>query len=162
MPMAALDYEDIRQLLARYCLALDFGDAAAVQACFAPGGYFEVLGLPPESPNGGKHHDLAQFTENLFAATQGHTRHWASSTPLIEGDGESATGTLYLTVFRPGEAPNAGVVVTGVYRDHYIKADGRWLFTARQFTADPQPEHRGTVASDVLVRRWDWFVGHGV
>jgi hypothetical protein len=157
MAMTALDYEDIRQLLARYCLALDFGDAAGVQACFAPGGYFEVLGLPAESPNGGKHHDLAGFAANMFAATQGHTRHWASSTPLIEGDGESATGTLYLTVFRPGEAPQAGIVVTGVYRDRYIKRDGHWLFAARQFTADPQPAHRDTTATDVLVARWDAF-----
>jgi SnoaL-like domain len=158
MVMTALDYEGIRQLLARYCLALDFGDTAAVQACFAPDGYFEAVGLPPESPNGGKHRDLAEFAAELFAATQGHTRHWASSTPLIEGDGESAAGTLYLTVFRPGEAPDAGIVVTGVYRDRYVKIGGRWLFAARQFTADPQPEHRDRAASDVLVVRWDAFV----
>jgi SnoaL-like domain len=156
--MTALDYEGIRQLLARYCLALDFGDVAAVQACFAPDGYFEALGLPAGSPNGGMRRDLAEFAAGLFDAAQGYTRHWASSTPLIEGDGKAASGTLYMAVFRPGKAPAAGIVVTGVYQDRYVKIDGRWLFAARQFTADPQPEHRERKASDVLVARWDAFV----
>jgi hypothetical protein len=158
MVMTALDYEGIRQLLAKYCLALDFGDAKTVQACFAPDGYFEILGLPAESPrNGGKYYDIESFAKDVFESTQGHMRHWASSTPLIQGDGENANGTLYLTVFRPGEAPNAGLVLTGLYRDKYVKIDGEWLFAARHFTADPQPEH-GAPSNDVLVLRWDQFV----
>jgi hypothetical protein len=158
MAMTALDYEGIRQLLAKYCLALDFGDAKTVHACFAPDGYFEILGLPEQSArSGGKYYDIEAFASDVFAGTQGHMRHWASSTPLIEGDGETADGTLYLTVFRPGEAPSAGVVLTGLYRDKYVKIDGQWLFSARQFTADPQPEHMAP-SNDVLVLRWDKFV----
>ncbi|MFJ9034236.1 nuclear transport factor 2 family protein [Streptomyces sp. NPDC102274] len=34
MTMTPMDYEDIRQLQARYNLAVDFGERAAFEACF--------------------------------------------------------------------------------------------------------------------------------
>lgn len=162
MAMTALDYEQIRQLLGRYARALDFGDAEGVAGCFAPEGFFELEGLPPESPNGGRfqgRESLLAFATNLFAATQGASRHWASSTPVIEGDGETATGWLPLLILRPGEAPHCGVLMTGIYRDEYVKVDGDWRFAARRFTSDPQPQHAALKPDDVLVVRFDEAYG---
>ncbi|WP_162642180.1 nuclear transport factor 2 family protein [Streptosporangium sp. 'caverna'] len=159
MAMTALDYEGIRQLLARYSVALDLGDVPAFQACFAPDGYFAETGLPLETPEGrfeGRK-SIGEFAAHFIANAQGHIRHW-SSPPLIEGDGHDATGFTFLMVLRPGSSPGTGVILTGVYRDRYTKIDERWHFAAREFTADPQPEHRGTSSRDPLVARFDDFV----
>jgi hypothetical protein len=161
MTMTALDYEGIRQLLARYCVAIDSGDVAAVQACFAPDGYFALTGLSPESPHEGRFEGrdgIGDFAANFFTSAQGHTRHWSPSTPLIEGDRQNATGLTYVMVLRPGQAPNTGVILTGTYRDRYIKIDDRWCIAARKFTADPRLEDRDTSSKDALVIRFDDFV----
>jgi hypothetical protein len=160
MAMTALDYEGIRQLLARYSFALDFGVRTAIEACFTPDAYFAEAGLPPEVPNAGPFEGrerIGAFAATFFASAQGHLRHW-SSPPLIEGDGQTATGLAFLMVLRPGSAPDTGVILTGVYRDRYTKIDDRWYFAAREFTADPQPEHAGSVSMDPLVVRFDDFV----
>jgi hypothetical protein len=159
MAMTALDYEEIRQLLARYSVSLDFGDVAAFQMCFEPDGTFAETGLPLESPQArfeGRE-SIGEFVTRFIAAARGHVRHW-SSLPLIEGDGHHATGVSFLMVLRPGSSPGAGVILTGVYRDRYTKTDGQWFFAAREFTADPQTEHRETPSKDPLVARFDEFV----
>jgi hypothetical protein len=160
MTMTPQDYEDIRQLLARYSFAIDFGNREEFEACFAPDACFVETGLPSGSPDESRldgRTPLGEFAESFFANARGHLRHW-SSPPLIEGDGDEATGMCFLMVLRPGSAPDAGVILTGVYRDRYTKIDGRWHFSARVFSADPQPEHRGTPSKDVLVGRFDDFV----
>jgi hypothetical protein len=158
MAMTALDYEEIRQLLARYDRATDFGDADAFVACFTPDGFLEVTGLPSEAPHEGKRHvghqALRAFVSELYAGLQGHVRH-CNNLPIIEGDGESATMFSYLFEFRVGVLPRVGVTMTGVYEDTLAKVDGRWLFTARICRVDPQPEHRGLVPTDILVERFD-------
>jgi hypothetical protein len=159
--LTALDHEQIRQLLARYSHAIDFGDSSALAACFTPDGYFAQPGLPPEAPYAERvdgRAAIAAFATTLYANVQGHTRHWPSM-PVIEGSGDDATGVLYVMVVRPGMAPNAGIVLTGVYHDEYTKIDGEWLFAAREFRADPQAEHQNTIPQDPLVRRYDDFVG---
>jgi hypothetical protein len=180
MTMTAMDYEDIRQLQARYSFAVDFGDRAAFEACFAPDGTFAETGLPeglPDDIHLQGRPALGDFVEGFFGSGQGHLRHW-SSPPLIEdrsegrgdgpdtgrgaeggeGDSGEATGMSFLMVLRPGSAPDAGVLLTGVYRDRYRKIGGRWYFAERVFTADPQPEHRGNRSKDPLVGRLDSFV----
>ena len=51
--MDAIDYEEIRQLLGRYNLAIDLGDAAGWAATFAPEGVFRCTGVPEGHPLGG-------------------------------------------------------------------------------------------------------------
>ncbi|KIF77961.1 hypothetical protein QR77_37305 [Streptomyces sp. 150FB] len=160
MAMTALDHEGIRQLLARYSLALDFGDTATLAACFAPEGRFDETGLPPEPSESQRFEgrpSIAAFAARFYEHTRGTVRHWASQ-PVVEGDGRDATGVAFLMVLRPGTAPRTGVVLTGVYRDRYTKIDDRWHFAAREFTADPQPGDRETAPADPLVNRFDDFV----
>jgi ketosteroid isomerase-like protein len=160
MTLSPADYEDIRQLHARYSFALDAGDLDAFEACFAPDATFVETGLPaglPERTSMRGRPELRAFLRQFFAAGRGHLRHW-SSPPVIDGDGDNATGQAFLMVLRPGSAPVAGVILTGLYRDAYRKVDGRWCFAERIFSADPQPEHRGQISGDPLVGRWDAFV----
>jgi uncharacterized protein (TIGR02246 family) len=160
MPMTALDYEEIRQLAARYVRAVDFGDADAFAACFTPGGSIVLVGQPPDFPKAGLIQgtaDLRRLCSENFAGTQGHVRHW-NSPPVIEGDGETATMSSYLAVMRVGEAPLAGVIVTAVYWDTLVKVGGRWLFAERQAGYDPLPEHRDAEPTDFLVVRRDQYV----
>lgn len=156
MPLEPQDYEDIRQLLARYALAIDLGDRAGFLDCFTEDGSFEARGLPGDSPNAGRHAGPAvvEIFEGTFGGCAGHARHWASM-PRITGDGQQAQMTCYLMVVRAGTMPRTGILVTGLYHDELRKVGGRWLFRERVFTADPQPQHRVNEPSDVLVTAFD-------
>jgi hypothetical protein len=159
MAMTALDYEEIRQLLARYDRAVDFGDAEGFAACFTPDGYLEVAGLPVEAQHESDRvvgrEALRKWVTALYAGLQGHVRH-CQNMPIIEGDGQTATMFSYLFEYRVGNTPpNVGMTLTGVYYDKLAKVDGRWLFTERICRLDPQPEHRDLTPTDIMVRRFD-------
>jgi ketosteroid isomerase-like protein len=66
--MDAIEYEEIRQLLGRYNMAIDLGDTTGWAACFTPDGVFECTGLPDGSPLGGRH----EGTEALVAYATTH------------------------------------------------------------------------------------------
>lgn len=132
MAMTALDYEEIRQLLAVYNFAIDLGDIEGWADCFTPDGVFLCTGLPDGSPFGGRHEGrdaLVAYATNHFGTAKGHGRHWNNNLK-IEGDGESATMMCYLLALRVGKPPTVSGS-TGIYRDKLVKRDGRWLFTER-------------------------------
>jgi SnoaL-like domain len=160
MALTPTDHEEIRQLLMRYSVALDFGDATTLGECFAPDAHFVETGLPEEAGSEARFEgrdSIAAFARSFFDRTRGHLRHWPSL-PLIESDGHDATGLTFLMVLRAGAAPGTGVVLTGFYRDRFTKLDGQWYFAVREFAADPQPEHTGTAPGDPLAVRFDDFV----
>src|SRR5262245_27050430 len=68
MTPSADDAEAIRQLLTRYNVAIDFGDAEAWAGCFTPDGTFECIGVPEDSPMGGRH----EGRDGLLAYAQRH------------------------------------------------------------------------------------------
>lgn len=160
MALSSTDYEQIRQLYARYSFTVDSGDVDAFEDCFAPDASFDQTGLPeglPERTTINGRAELRSFLRQFSATVRGHVRHFASP-PVIEGDGEMAAGQAYVMVVRPGSAPAPGVILTGLYRDTFRKIDGRWYFAKRIFSADPQPEQRFQTSADPLVGRWDAFV----
>jgi hypothetical protein len=144
MTKTALDYEAIRQLLARYSVALDLADRA-FETCFAPDAYFAKSGLPAESHGPAVRFEgrqaIGDFAAGFFPVAGGQIRHW-SSPPLTDGDAKETSGMSFLMALRTGVAPGTGVILTGVHRDRYTKIDDRWYFAAREFTADPQAQHR--------------------
>jgi hypothetical protein len=147
------DYVGITQLLARYCQALDFGDAAGLADCFSADGSFEIVGpsaVPTLRTSYIGRAALMEFASDVFRGLQGHARHWIGA-PLIATDGWSATAVVYLTVLRAGASPKTTVLLTGLYRDSLIRQDGEWLFARREFSVDPQPEHAGLVPTDELI-----------
>jgi uncharacterized protein (TIGR02246 family) len=133
--MDAIEYEEIRQLLGRYNLAIDLGDAAGWAACFTPDGVFECTGLPDGSPLGGRHEGaeaLVAYATTHYAKAKARARHWNANL-VIDGDGETATMTCYLLALSVG---GALVGSTGIYRDRLRKVDGSWSFTERHIAID--------------------------
>jgi hypothetical protein len=134
------DHEDIRQLLARYNLAIDLGWINDWVDCFASDGVFECLGLPDGSPLGGRHQGsdaLRAYAEQHFRINQGRARHWNWNL-LVEGSApDRATMTCYLNAQSAGQGEGAQLRATGIYRDELARIDGRWRFTSRQVTIDP-------------------------
>ena len=139
--MDADEYEQIRQLLGRYNLAIDLGDADGWVECFTPDGVFECTGLPEGSPLGGRYEGadaLREYAKVHYGKAKGRARHW-NANMVIEGDGETATMTCYLLALSVG---GALVGTTGIYHDQLRKVDGRWRFTGRHIAIDPPREPR--------------------
>jgi ketosteroid isomerase-like protein len=137
--MDAIEYEEIRQLLGRYNLAIDLGDTDGWAGCFTPDGAFECSGLPDGSPLGGRHEGtegLRAYAATHFGKAKGRARHWNANI-LIEGDGETATMRCYLLNVTAGAGRMAGT--TGIYDDRLRKVDGEWRFVERHIAVDAVP-----------------------
>lgn len=141
MAMTALDYEEIRQLLARYNFAVDFGDAEGWADCFTADGVFHCT--PEGGPLTGRHEGrdaLVAYGRTHYGINKGRARHWNWNLE-IEGDGETATMRCYLNAFAAmtGDA-RAALGASGVYRDKLVKTADGWRFRERHIHIDPQPE----------------------
>lgn len=137
MAMTALDYEEVRQLLARYNFAIDLGDIEGWAACFTLDGAFQCSGLPDGNPFGGRHEGadaLRAYATTHFSHAKGKARHWNWNLE-VDGDGEVATMRCYLLALRVGTPPTVAGS-TGIYRDRLRKVGGRWLFEERHVTID--------------------------
>jgi len=137
--MDAIEYEEIRQLLGRYNLAIDLGDAEAWAATFAPEGVFRCTGVPEGHPLGGEVRGtdaLVAYAETSYRITHGRARHWNANI-VIEGDGDTATMRCYMLNLTAGSGKVAGT--TGIYADRLRKVDGAWRFVERHIAVDTVP-----------------------
>jgi ketosteroid isomerase-like protein len=161
MAMTALDYEQIRQLVARYCYMLDTDDAAGVASCFAPDGVLDVRLAPDAAPIRAHDDDDERLRDIAMAAARidGHTARRACVSVSVgvgvDGDGDCArvfsyalNPYHYLHGFvaldadggRYLQRDNSAIGTTGVYVDTVVKHDGRWLFSNRTFRYDGWPD----------------------
>jgi 3-phenylpropionate/cinnamic acid dioxygenase small subunit len=134
------DHEDIRQLLARYNLAIDLGHIANWVDCFTADGVFECLGLPDGAKLGGRHQGpeaLRTYAENHFAANKGRARHWNWNLVVEPVGTDRASMTCYLGAFSAGQGRSADLRATGIYRDELVRGERGWRFASRQVTIDP-------------------------
>ena len=139
MSLQAHDYEEIRQLLARYNFAIDFGHIDDWVETFVPEGKFSCVGLPEDAPLGGTHEGkdaLRSYAESHFGVNQGRARHWNWNL-IIEGNGDTATMQCYLNAYSAGQGESALFRVTGVYRDRLSRTESGWKFVEREVTIDP-------------------------
>ena len=139
MSLQADDYEEIRQLLARYNFAIDFGLIDDWVETFVPEGKFSCVGLPEDAPLGGTHEGkdaLRSYAESHFGVNQGRARHWNWNL-VIEGNGDTATMQCYLNAYSAGQGESALFRVTGVYRDRLSRTESGWKFVEREVTIDP-------------------------
>jgi hypothetical protein len=121
MTLSAQDYMEIQQLYARYNVAIDSGDAEAYAATFTADGVFN---------NFAGHDALVGFIKIWRERLNGaNRRHWNSNL-LISGDGNNATGSVYLLLLDIGSKP-AGIAGVGSYTDSLIKTPKGWRFTKR-------------------------------
>jgi 3-phenylpropionate/cinnamic acid dioxygenase small subunit len=139
--MTALDYEEVRQLLARYNFAVDLGDFEGWADCFTEDGYFHCT--PEGSPLTGMHKGraaLIAYAKTHYGFAKGTARHWNWNLE-IQGDGQTATMRCYMAGLTAATAQvRAGVSGTGIYWDKLVKQGGKWLFASRHIHLDPQPE----------------------
>jgi hypothetical protein len=138
------DHEDIRQLLARYNLAIDLGRIGQWVDCFTADGVFECLGLPDGAALGGRHEGpdaLRAYAETHFGINQGRARHWNWNLVVDPAGDGRASMTCYLNAYTAGQAgPDGGgpiLRVSGIYRDELVRGDDGWRFSSRQVTIDP-------------------------
>tara|TARA_B110001454_G_scaffold207947_1_gene219908 strand:+ start:1600 stop:2022 length:423 start_codon:yes stop_codon:yes gene_type:complete len=139
MSLTSSDHEEIRQLLARYNFAIDFGEINSWVQTFTSNGVFSCLGMPEGAPLGGTHRGadaLRAYAETHFSINQGRARHWNWNL-LIEGNNDSATMQCYLNAYSAGQGDTALFRVTGVYRDRMVRTDDGWRFIEREVTIDP-------------------------
>lgn len=136
--LTAADFEEIRQLHARYCHTVDFGDLDGVLGCFAPHGSFEIASNPGATRRG-----THQLRQSIGARDgKGHIRHTTLNS-LIDGDADTARSlsTVLITAdFGPpagrGQATHSAVVATGRYLDDLVRLDGHWVYERRCFAGN--------------------------
>ena len=114
------DVIEIEQLLAGYAVAMTKGDVEAVQACFAPDGWYSAFGDIYELPD---------YPALIEAAPSGL---FMTGTPHLDLDCEAGTGT--------GEQPLCFVDQTnhhmriGWYTDTYRRTEAGWRIATRSMT----------------------------
>jgi hypothetical protein len=123
----------IRTLKSEYCYAIDGGDYGDWAALFTPEGSFAREGVDRYDGR----EELLEFAHDVFDPAYEQTAHVLSN-PLIEADGDTATGTWYLTLrFR---TPEGTGWKQAVYEDELRKVGGEWRFgsvTVRGRFSDP-------------------------
>jgi hypothetical protein len=152
MALKYLDFEEIKQLSARYTQALDFGDTDAFTACFAPGA---VLTIEDEAL---QDDEIGQYAKRTASAWAGHYRHTVAVSALIDGDGDQARSLSYGCFTRDFGAPvgtnqvtRSALTVSGVFEDSLVRVDGAWRYQARTFHRDGTPEVLRRVAQPLEI-----------
>lgn len=153
MPLNAIDRDDIRQLLARYCHTLDFTDLDGFVGCFTPDGYFS----PESSKRWEGHAELREFAQACGKHYVGHIRHFIANS-LIEGEGDEAYASTYMFSSRDGgtpegegQSPFSRFLSSGLYQDRLVKIDGRWFIAERTFRYDGDQEIIDRVGKPIRV-----------
>ncbi len=127
------DKDDIRDLMTRYCLAIDSGRYDDWVACFTADGVFD-------SPILGRWQGkiaLRQFTEKYKTWTgPAQPRHCVMNI-LIQLDGSRATAESYLLMTHAAHGKTE-VIISGRYEDQLEKIGRNWLFKERKVRPDVQ------------------------
>jgi len=124
------DYEAVRNVLSRYCFALDSGNLSELSSLFHRQADFSV-----SFENGQKHNgrdSIHSFFERFFQQRPDqyyHMRHKIYE-PLVTVSGNTATSSTYFDA--ESKEPSGQIqIVTGRYDDSLIKEDGQWFFKER-------------------------------
>ncbi len=125
------DREQIRELYARYAMAIDTSDYDAWVDCFTEDGVFESTRFGRHAGAQGLRRFTAIYRESLGGAQVRHVI--TNETFQIEGD--RGTGACYLVYYhcKDGRVQQTAV---GHYRDRLRKAGGKWRFESRQVALD--------------------------
>jgi len=146
VPLTLEDREQIRELVARYDFAIDFGYCDEYARTFTPDGTFWVDGFGEGSIVLGRHTGRAalfDFCKLNFDAYKGQLRHWNNGVQIMEEDGDEVRMRSYMMGITVGMLGEAHILETGVYHDTLVKVGNDWFFKERHFICDPQFEHRG-------------------
>jgi hypothetical protein len=128
-------HEAIRNLLGRYCEAIDAGDLDVVADLFA--------GAVLRDDAGNEVGRGREGAARLFAGTRLHadgtprTRHITANSIIdVDEEGGTATARSAYVVFQATDALALQPIIAGRYRDRFARHDGTWSFTERTFAVD--------------------------
>jgi hypothetical protein len=129
----------IEQLIHAYCHRVDHGTPDEVAALFAADaalrpfydGHYEVRGRAAVR-------SWYAYYETHFKAAVRHLKHMVMS-PLIEVQGEQASGVCYLIASAVTISTGQAFSATGTYTDEYVCSAGQWLFKSRQIELEMMP-----------------------
>ena len=131
--VALSDYEGARQLLSRYCFALDSGRLDELGRLFHREAVFSV------SFDGGRRHSgrdtIQTWYSQFYQARPGqfrHTRHKIYE-PLLTRQGDTMTAATYFDSDSLGPDGNVRII-SGRYDDIMVKEEGQWFFKDRTIT----------------------------
>jgi uncharacterized protein (TIGR02246 family) len=118
------DKDEIRELLARYCFALDAGRFEEMAALFTPDGVWETA----FGTGTGREGIVAQARS--IATGERPRRVHLTTNIVIDLDGDTATARSNWAL---AQNSDAGPVIGsgGAYADRLAKVDGRWFFRQR-------------------------------
>jgi ketosteroid isomerase-like protein len=116
------DKDEIRELIARYCLAFDQGDVPTWVACYRDDG--ELLGAG--QPLKGR-----QALGDFLAGQPPNDFHRLTGNFVIDVDGDAARCQSSVAILSGGAIISSGRVV-----DELQRVDGRWQIARRNFQPD--------------------------
>jgi uncharacterized protein (TIGR02246 family) len=118
------DKDEIRELLARYCFALDAERFEDMAALFTPDGVWETA----FGTGNGRDGIVAQ-ARGISTGPRPRRAHLTTNS-VIDLDGDTATAQSNWVLFQNtsnGPAIGSG----GAYADRLVKVDGKWFFKHR-------------------------------
>ncbi len=130
------DRDEITGLVHRYCTLIDDGDFAGFAELFANGTW--VVEGDPSGGDAGRDAVLARLSDNVIRYDGGrpNTKHITSNLD-IQVDGDTATGTCYVTVLQavPPDFP-LQPIFSGHYTDRFERGEDGWRFAERRIRPD--------------------------
>lgn len=127
------DADDIRNLLGSYCELMDAADWVAVGAMFADA----RLTAQDGSVVAAGAEAVQRLYENGTRMYDGspRTRHITANS-VIDVHGDAATARSAYIVFQGVEAFTLQPIISGRYRDEFVRTGDGWRFAQRQFLVD--------------------------
>jgi 3-phenylpropionate/cinnamic acid dioxygenase small subunit len=127
------DKDAIRELVARYCFAIDDARYDEWADCFASSGTFEVAGMFKIEGRAA----IRSFADSIPRNQRGLPgfKH-CTLNQIIEVEGDRAAARCYLLLVHEGNPLE--VQIAGRYEDTLVKERGRWLFASRAARFDYQ------------------------
>ncbi len=127
------DKDEIRELLARYCFALDAERFADMAALFTPDGVWQTA----FGTGTGRDGIVAQARAIAIGPTP--RRVHLTTNIVIELDGDTATArSNWALIQNSADGPTIGS--GGGYTDRLAKVDGRWFFRHRTIDRFIKPD----------------------
>jgi hypothetical protein len=127
------DADDLRNLLGTYCELMDAADWPSVGALFAHAELVAENGAVVATGAG----DVQKLYERGTKLYDGspRTRH-VTANSIIDINGDTAHARSSYVVFQGTDVLSLQPIITGRYRDDFVRPDEGWRFARRQFFVD--------------------------
>jgi hypothetical protein len=126
MSLNTSDLVEIQQLLAKYTLAADLEPSEKMRELFTQDGNFKADALNVDL--NGIDNIIGFFAESR-AASAGGVYH-VNTNIAIDGDGDSATSSSYVSIIQAGAEPK--IIAFARYNDDLTKTTQGWRFKSRE------------------------------